>query len=561
MELEGDAGLAVGDPPRAGFALDVAGDAGGGPGEAAGRLGHGGGVQGAVPGLEDLEVAGPALDLVGALVEVDDALEAGLVAGFDGLGEVAAEERGEVEAAVGDLDDGGGLEGLDVADAAGDLDAFAQVVGDVLQGDGGRGGPGGEAVEAGDGEEGGGPGQAAGAHGSAVGQGGLERSPEVTASASGGWGRGGPGGGSTGGRRETGGPGTRTLTVACRRRGAVDLLAELSLEHPTLPRAEVEATLEALGAAPDEVVEDGGVLLVSGVDADPVALAGRLGLAHHLVEAWAQADSVGGLVAALEGLDPGDLPSAEGSFAVRVRRMGGAGEAQVGPALARQVGDVFSDRWTVDLDDPDRVVRVLVTSQGVHAGLVRARVDRSAFEGRHVEERPLFSPVSLHPRMARAMVNLARVRPGDRVLDPFVGTGGIALEAGLVGAEVVAGDVDPRMVEGVRHVLEEYGVEPVAVEQADAGEADAWAGPVDAVVTDPPYGRAATTDEEERGDLYERFLEAAREALVPGGRLVAAFPGEGDVERVREALEVEEVHVQEVHGSLTRHVVVARRPG
>lgn len=352
---------------------------------------------------------------------------------------------------------------------------------------------------------------------------------------------------------------TRTYTSARRRRGGVDLLVELSLEHETLPRAEAEAVLAALEADPSGCEEDEGVLRVRGADVDPGALAGRTGLAHHVLEDWAGAGSADELVAALEALDPGRLPPAEGSFAVRVRRMGGAGQADASPELARRVGDVFADRWAVDLDDPDRVVRVLVTSGRLHAGLVRASVDRSAFEARHVEERPLFSPVSLHPRMARAMVNLARVRPGDRVLDPFVGTGGIALEAGLLGCEVLAGDVDPRMVEGVRDVLERYGVEPAAVEEADAGEAPAWAGSVDAVVTDPPYGRAATTDEEERGGLYDRFLAAARETLEPGGFLVAAFPEEGDVDRVRGELSVEEVHVQRVHGSLTRHVVVARR--
>jgi tRNA (guanine10-N2)-dimethyltransferase len=341
----------------------------------------------------------------------------------------------------------------------------------------------------------------------------------------------------------------------------VDLLVELSMEHPTLPRAEVEGVLDVLGADPEAVEQDGGVLRLAGIEASAEALAGRLGLAHRVMEPWApRAGSAGELVEAPGSGPPGSAPPPDASFAVRVRRMGGVGDPERGPELAREVGDALSGRWPVDLDDPDWVFRVLVTGEALHGGRVAAEVDRSAFEERHVEERPLFSPVSLHPRMARAMVNLARVAPGDRVLDPFVGTGGIALEAGLVGGEVLAGDVDPRMVEGVRQVLDRYGVEPAAVREADAGEAGSWAGDVAAMVTDPPYGRAATTDEEERGDLYERFLAASRRALEPGGWLVAAFPEEDDVDRVAEALDLEEVHVQEVHGSLTRHVVVARKP-
>ncbi len=55
------------------------------------------------------------------------------------------------------------------------------------------------------------------------------------------------------------------------------------------------------------------------------------------------------------------------------------------------------------------------------------RVARARLEARKVTHRPFSLPISLHPKLARALVNLARVPMGGVLLDPFCGTGGILL--------------------------------------------------------------------------------------------------------------------------------------
>ncbi|HWH07735.1 MAG TPA: methyltransferase domain-containing protein [Candidatus Thermoplasmatota archaeon] len=323
------------------------------------------------------------------------------------------------------------------------------------------------------------------------------------------------------------------------------VLVELSAEHGTLPLAELRAVAALEGGRVASV--DGPVALVEG--ADPAFLARRLALAHAVVEPWWSGPTAD-LVPALAGREAG------GSFAVRPRRLEGAQPDVSLTDLARQLGAALRGR--VDLRAPEVDVRVLLAGQA-HAGRLLAEVDRRAFDARHVKHRAHFAPVSLHPRYARALVNLAGVRAGDRVADPFCGTGGLLLEAGLVGATALGGDLDPRMVAGTRAELARLGVAGARVEEHDVGELPEWAGPVDAVVSDPPYGRSSTTNREAMDRLYDRFLAAAREALRPGGRLAVIFPTDALRARAAETFRLVEAHDQRVHRSMTRHWGVFER--
>ena len=51
-----------------------------------------------------------------------------------------------------------------------------------------------------------------------------------------------------------------------------------------------------------------------------------------------------------------------------------------------------------------------------------------------------------HPQMVRALLNLFGVTEGTRVLEPYVGSGTTALEASLLGADVVGVDISPLCV-------------------------------------------------------------------------------------------------------------------
>ena len=202
-------------------------------------------------------------------------------------------------------------------------------------------------------------------------------------------------------------------------------LFELSGEHSSLPAAEVMACVEA------ECPKYGITLLGPGyliVEADPEGVeevATRLALTHRLGRVMGNMDERGGLHFAEELIE-------EGSVAVRIKRYQMYGsEIDVGD-LTKKVGSIITKGREVDLDHPDKEIRGFVSDRTFFY-LKTHEIDRGQFDRRAVKERPFFSPISLHPRLARALVNLTAVRKGESLLDPFCGTGGILIEAAMLG--------------------------------------------------------------------------------------------------------------------------------
>jgi len=322
------------------------------------------------------------------------------------------------------------------------------------------------------------------------------------------------------------------------------ILVELSGEHPALARAEVLAAFEASGRAHRFLLAEERLLAVE-TDVDPVWLARRVALAHFVDEFLASGELEDVLLAA-KSLDFGGR-----TFRVRVNSYKGCHNKV---ELEAKLGGVVTG--TVNLAAPDEEVRVI---EGERHYLCRrlAAIDRREYEKRKVGERAFVQPISLHPRLARALVNLSRVPDGGTLLDPFCGTGGILLEAGLVGARVLGGDVRADMVEGCRATLRAFGIDAHLL-AADVGAIPEKVGPVDAVAMDPPYGRATTTKGEPVASLIARGIEAAARVLRPGGHLAMSVPDPG-LAVPAEGLELVETYAYRVHKSLTRHFVVMRR--
>ncbi len=329
-------------------------------------------------------------------------------------------------------------------------------------------------------------------------------------------------------------------------------LFELSGEHPTLPGAEASSCVVA-ECGPRQVLAEGPGYLVCRFPQDRMdRIAGRIALTHRMGR-YLGSCTPDGLREFLVTLS---IP--EGSVAVRAKRYQHHLRSVETSDVVEKVGGALAKKTEVNLEDPDVEVRI-VMSDALHFFISDRTVDRRAFERRKVALRPFFSPISLHPRYARALVNLAQVQEGESVLDPFCGTGGILLEAGLIGARVFGSDVSEAMIEGCKENMRHFGVRWEEMRAIDIGEIATAFGPVDAVVTDPPYGRYATTKKELPRRLYERAISAAAEVIRAGGSLGAVFPIPCALRPP--SLELRETHSQRVHRSLTRHYCLfTRRP-
>lgn len=322
------------------------------------------------------------------------------------------------------------------------------------------------------------------------------------------------------------------------------LWIELSGEHPTLPRAEALAALEAEGVRTREVAASPGVLRI---DAEGPILRAvpRIALSHVVCEELAHGD-----FDALRGFARStDL--AGKTFRTRVRPLGVEVDRK---SLEGALGADFGRTGRVDLVTPEVDFRVLA-AEGFLLGRVLHRVDRHALEARKATRRAFQRPITLHPKLARALVNLSRVPIGGRVADPFCGTGGIVLEASRIGLRCIGADLRRTMVVGARSALRALGAEAELL-VADAGHPPWRPGCLRGIATDPPYGRAATTRGEPPLDLYGRAFQAFEEGLPRGGHVAITLPSDAAVEVGETHLELLERHAFRVHRSLTRHFCV-----
>ncbi|WP_435063712.1 THUMP domain-containing protein [Halobaculum sp. EA56] len=255
----------------------------------------------------------------------------------------------------------------------------------------------------------------------------------------------------------------------------------------------------------------------------------------------------------------------EGTVAVRARVVRDSADVSTGEA-ERECGSALVERgFAVDLDDPDHTLRVLFAGDTCLVGWVVAESVRD-FATRRPTDRPFFQPGSMAPMDARAYANVAGAGPGRTLLDPMCGTGGVLIEAGLVGSDVVGNDAQAKMVRGARENLARYldgattpAGDPAggyALLRGDATDLALRDDAVDGVVFDAPYGRQSKIARHSLTDLVsEALAEAAR--VAPRGVLIADRSW-------REAAlaagwRVTDTFERRVHRSLVRHVHVLAR--
>jgi tRNA (guanine10-N2)-dimethyltransferase len=315
-----------------------------------------------------------------------------------------------------------------------------------------------------------------------------------------------------------------------------------------------------------------------------------------------------------------------GTVAVRARDVRGRTGIDT-PRAERELGAVLVERgFAVDLDAPDHELRAVFAApsdrstndgssdtkptaetsasgavvdeglndtgcsdtdstgengtQGVCALAWLVAESSRTFGERMPTEKPFFQPGAMDPLLARAVANVAGAGPGRTIVDPMCGTGGILVEAGLVGSNTVGLDAQTKMVRGARTNLTRYlgasgpdgngrgdengdesdddgkGRESeFAVIRGDATRVPLRDGIADGICFDVPYGRQSKI----AGDLGSLVRSALAEAyrLAPRTVVVGDRPWTG---AAREAgWEVESTFERWVHRSLTRHIAVLER--
>lgn len=215
----------------------------------------------------------------------------------------------------------------------------------------------------------------------------------------------------------------------------------------------------------------------------------RLALTHEISEKISEADKVENL----------DTPEVKDSFAVRAENIS---EREIDKEkIESEIGSAIENKNNnVDLEGPENIFKAYILDDKILLGKVIENIDRGLYRKRKNDKRPFSSPISLDPVLARVLVNLSGTKPGEKLIDPFCGTGGILIEAGLCGIGVFGRDINSEMVEGTETNLEEYGI--ITHNIKDKNITDINSREFDAIITDLPYGQASKETE----DAIEAFL-------------------------------------------------------
>jgi len=337
----------------------------------------------------------------------------------------------------------------------------------------------------------------------------------------------------------------------------------LSGEHPTLPFSEVKAILEAEGFK-HKITGKLKQIMRLDVNVECVkSIVCRAAMTRVCSREIAYCNATAQeIFEKVRSLPLTDFIEKSETFAVRVRRIGESAPKLNRTKLEQKLGAVVLSKAKgarVHLANPDKTFFGVLTDNKFLFGLKIAEIEPKPFMERRPRKRPFFHPSAMPPKLARCMVNLARPKLGELVLDPFCGTASMLIEAGLLGCKVVGFDAQKRMVRGSLRNLAYYGVQPNGLGVADAQHLPITK--VDCIVTDPPYGRSATTMGRETAQIVKDFLSRVEGHIPRKRHICIASPKSIQIGRLGEKLGLKHVesHFVYVHRSLTREIAVLER--
>jgi len=247
------------------------------------------------------------------------------------------------------------------------------------------------------------------------------------------------------------------------------------------------------------------------------------------------------------------------TFAVRIRRIKEYSTKADTMRLERLLGRLILQNAKyakVNLKTPSKTFYGILTNGKLVFGIKLCEIVPKPFVERRARKKPFFHPSAMNAKLARCMINLAQAKTGTYVLDPFCGTGTVAIETVLIGCKAIGIDAQKRMANGAKRNIKHFGLTPEAIIIADARQLPLRH--VDCMVTDPPYGRSASTLKSSTKAIVEAAMISAYSLLGKGQRICIASPKTLGISRIGTQLGYRhlESNFAYVHRTLTREVAV-----
>lgn len=316
------------------------------------------------------------------------------------------------------------------------------------------------------------------------------------------------------------------------------IIFELSGEHPELPLLEAESIAD---------IEYSGKQYAVGECARPEESL-RLAMTHAVLEYLGECPPDAG---SLESMVKSLQIRTNVPFVARVKKIDGTPISINQTALEKIMGTHIEG--PVSLKNAVAEYRAICSNDRCVFGRVLFRMDRGSFGYRNPMRRKFFHPGVMMPILARSLVNISRAGKNEILLDPFCGTGGVLLEAEMLGITAIGIDFDRNMINGAKENLADSNLQI-----ADATRMPFRNESIDAVVTDLPYGQSVRVRAESFDILYREALNEAGRVLKKGKRAVVVT--HRDIRPlIGRPLRVISFVEQRVHKSLTRRIHIIEK--
>jgi len=201
----------------------------------------------------------------------------------------------------------------------------------------------------------------------------------------------------------------------------------------------------------------------------------------------------------------------------------------------------------VSLNKPDTTL-IFIQAGNSLLCVVNPAKNIEKYESRRAHLRPSLHPSSMHPRLSRAFVNLTGIQSGV-LYDPFCGSGGILIEAGLRGLTCAGSDISQIMLKRSSINCKHYGVNPILFVQ-DALEIKRK---YKFIATDLAYGKSTIFQD----DLVKKFFE--RLPSILGKRAVIGVTSSFNNKDIPLELKVVSQFSYYLHRTLSKKILVLEK--
>ena len=215
----------------------------------------------------------------------------------------------------------------------------------------------------------------------------------------------------------------------------IKYLFELGGENTELGKYEALELLKTENYAPKIILDNKNIVVIEVSNEIKVRDVQRLAMTKRLsrIIFYHKEEDLEISIKKIDVIDIGDC-----SFAIRCLNK----KKHPENIVAKKLGDKVPPQNNIDLSQPD--VKILYYKDKMSIISIWDKNKETYYKKcleHHIKHRPFFSPISIHPRIARSMVNFSNCSLKNKIIDPFCGTGGILIEIANMKIEGIGIDI------------------------------------------------------------------------------------------------------------------------